>query len=91
VSNALCAIRRREPDTIVSLEIEMSNAEYEDKYREALDAIRAHIIEQPYRTHDGVRAVHIDGRPYTDEAIFTKAWGKEAAAEIMREKPPMSR
>jgi hypothetical protein len=69
----------------------MTNDEYDDKYYEALGVIRARIIENPYRTDDGVRAVYIDGCPYTDEAIFTKAWGKDAATEIMRKKPTSPR
>lgn len=66
---------------------QMTLEEYEERYAEALDQIRRTVVGNPQTTHDGTRFVSIDGRPCTDEFIFVKAWGVEAAKEIMSRKP----
>ncbi len=63
----------------------MSREEYEERYAEALQTIRdvGKTVGEPYQTHDGVRAVHIDGFPCRDELVFTETWGEELARDIM--------
>jgi hypothetical protein len=65
----------------------MTHKEYEQKYADALDKIRRTIVGNPERLHDGTRLVIIDGKSCTDEAVFIKAWGRETAQEIMKQKP----
>jgi hypothetical protein len=65
----------------------MTHEEYEDLYAEALHAIRRKIVGNFETKDDGVRYVHIDGKPYTDEDVFVKAWEAETAQLIMARKP----
>jgi hypothetical protein len=65
----------------------MTQKEYEERYAAALDKIRRTIVGNPETLHDGTRLVIIDGKSCTDEVVFTKAWGRDAAEEIMKRKP----
>jgi hypothetical protein len=64
----------------------MTLEEYEQKYAEALDHIgRTHVVK--IQTLHSGRATQIDGKWCSDEAVFRRAWGENAAMAIMDQKP----
>jgi hypothetical protein len=67
----------------------LTREEYEQQYLDALEALRSQgkIVGAPYRIHDGVRAVHVDGLPCVDLLVFTAAWGIELAEDIQANRP----
>jgi len=67
----------------------MTEEEYEQKYSDAIYFLtqRGHRIGDPYLSHHGARTVRIDNFPWTDDAVFEEAWGKEMAAAIAAERP----
>lgn len=58
----------------------------ESRYHRAVDCVRRKIIGWT-TTINGKRAVLINGRPHYDEEVFVRAWGRDAAADIMSGKP----
>jgi len=66
----------------------MDDEQYEKAYgdaREALNRRGKKVGAQTLRP-DGARYSIIDGRPLTDEEVFTLAWSEEIAREICRER-----
>ena len=82
--------KRARFDTLQIMPREFStNAEYEGKYQDAVATLRGHgkTVGKPEIVRGGIRSVHVDGFPCTDELVFEKAWGKDAAQEIMASRP----
>jgi hypothetical protein len=69
----------------------MTHEEYESLYAEALHTIRRKIVGNFETTNDGVRCVHIDGKPHSDRDVFVKAWEVKTAELIMARRPSPSR
>ena len=67
----------------------MTQQEYEQQYADAMNSLerRGNLVGKPYYSHDGVRAVKIDGFPCIDDLVFEKAWGKDTAASIAANRP----
>jgi hypothetical protein len=65
----------------------MTAEEYERQYAGAQAALRDRgcKVGVPYRTHDGVRAIHIDNSPCVDSLVFERAWGTLIADSIVHE------
>ena len=64
----------------------MTPEEYEHKYEEALDHIGRTLVCKIQSLLSG-RATQIDGKWYSDEAVFRRAWGADVAMGIMDQKP----
>ena len=67
----------------------MTDAAYEEQYAEALEIVKGKLVDktigEPRHTSAGTRFVFIDGKTYSDEKVFTMAWGKETARKIIAE------
>ena len=65
----------------------MTAEEYETQYQDALRECRTHSkrVGTPYRTHGGIRSVHINGFPCIDRLVFKEAYGEQLADKIMWE------
>jgi hypothetical protein len=64
----------------------MTLEEYERLYAEALEVVRhqfGKMVDHPKHRPDGIRFVHINGKSCHDETVFTEAWGKETARDIV--------
>ena len=72
----------------------MTEEEYEEEYRYALEQIESkkdvdglpYRVERPARTRGGIRVCKVNGVPCRDREIFQLAWGNIAAAQIMEER-----
>ena len=68
----------------------MTQADYEEKYAEALRVVGSKlsdkVIGEPEHTSAGTRFVWIDGKTYSDERVFTMAWGEKTARNIVAER-----
>lgn len=73
----------------------MTLREYEERYREALDVIRRKFrvirVGDPETTPVKARLVSIDGKGYNDEMVFTLAWGRETAKDIVAQRKASGR
>jgi hypothetical protein len=67
----------------------MTKEKYEQEYSVAISSLeqRGHQIGNPYLSRDWVRVVRVDNFPWTDDAVFEEAWGKEKAAALTAERP----
>ena len=65
----------------------MSNAEYNEVYWEARDALyrRGRKVGGPVKGSDGVRRCSVNGVLLDDRELFEDAWGKVLAEEIIQE------
>ena len=63
-----------------------THEEYERLYRDALDNIRRKIIGETAILRTG-RVIEIDGNWCSDAQVFEKAWGVDAARDIMSKRP----
>jgi hypothetical protein len=64
----------------------MTKEHYEDFYKAAkwsLATLRGLRVDQEI-TKDGIRYVHVNGKPATDEKLFELAWGPETAEHIRK-------
>ncbi len=62
--------------------------QFEAEYQDALDECRTQgkDVGEPYRTRDGVRAVHVNNFPCPDRLVFGEAYGERLADQIMSER-----
>ena len=67
----------------------MTKEEYEREYKAAISSLKqhGHRVGSPYVSRDGVRSVRVDNFPWTDDAVFEEAWGKEQSAAIAAGRP----
>jgi hypothetical protein len=67
----------------------VTKKEYDQEYIHALDYLvqQGHRVGSPYVSRDGVRVVRVDNFPWTDDAVFEEAWGKEQATAIAAGRP----
>ena len=64
----------------------MTKQHYEDFYKSALwclSELRGQRVESEL-SKDGIRYVHVDGIPRTDDQVFELAWGRETAEHIKK-------
>jgi len=65
----------------------LSREDYEYRYAEALAIVRSktthEIVGQPSISHTGLRLVQVGGVLYNDEMVFTLAWSRETARDII--------
>jgi hypothetical protein len=65
----------------------MTREDYEYRYGEALDIVRERmpgdLVGEPMISITGQRLVQISGKPHTDEMVFTLAWSRETARDIV--------
>jgi len=70
----------------------MTHEEYEERFAEALVVIKRKIrgVRDPGITRDGVRLLRVGGMLCDDEMIFSLAWGKETARDIVAQRRSQS-
>jgi hypothetical protein len=63
----------------------MNIEEYEEAYREARDALyrRGKKVGMPTPGREGLRQCNVNGTPLTDGELFTEAWGRVLADDIL--------
>jgi hypothetical protein len=63
----------------------MNSEEYEQAYWEARDALyrRGKRVGMPVPGREGLRECSINGTPLTDRELFTEAWGRALADDIV--------
>jgi hypothetical protein len=65
----------------------LTQEDYEYRYAEALAIIRGkttrEIVSQPSISSNGLRLVQVGTMFYTDEMVFTLAWSRETARDII--------
>jgi hypothetical protein len=66
----------------------MTHEEYEERFAEAVDVVRGKIrgVLYPGITPDGVRLLRVGGMLCNDEMVFSLAWGKETARDIVAQR-----
>jgi len=67
----------------------LTREDYEYRYAEALAIIRGkttrEIVGQPSVSHTGLRFIQVGSVLYNDEMVFTLAWSRETARDIIRQ------
>ena len=70
----------------------MTREDYEYRYAEALGVVRGRmpgdLVGEPVIYITGQRLVQISGKPHTNEMVFTLAWSRETARDIVGQCPP---
>jgi hypothetical protein len=63
----------------------MNSEEYEETYCEARDALyrRGKRVGMPAPGREGLRQCNVNGAPLTDRELFTEAWGRELADDVL--------
>ncbi len=63
----------------------MTKKDYEARYTEAVQIVKGKIrdVGDPGVTPHGVRFLRVGGMLYDDEMVFSLAWGKETARDIV--------
>ena len=66
----------------------MTREEYERLYAEALDVVKHKIkgVRDPGITPDGVRLLGVGGMLCDDEMVFSLAWGRQFAQDIVAQR-----
>jgi hypothetical protein len=64
----------------------LSDAEYEDVYREALLCLAddGRIVETPFYNGNGVRYCLVDNRKLTDEEVLKLWWHEDITRKILK-------
>ena len=63
----------------------MTHKEYEERFAEAVHVVRGKIrgVGAPGITPNGVRFLRVGGMLCDDEMVFSLAWGKQIARDIV--------
>jgi hypothetical protein len=63
----------------------MNSEEYEQAYREAREALyrRGKRVGRPAPGREGLRVCNVNSTPLTDRELFTEAWGRALAEDIL--------